>query len=174
MKSVAADPFGAFRLDRKVAVVTGGARGIGRAAAIALAGAGAAVAILDRDAAAADATAQAIGNAATASAESANAVMTWAIRLLGLVIVFLGCRVILRPVRMVASYVPLVDAVASLGVTVVALVATLVVGPTVIAFAWLFHRPLTALLVAAAGTGLAACVLTYHRHARARLPTAPG
>src|SRR6185503_14064128 len=63
--AAAADPFGAFRLDRKVAVVAGGARGIGRAAAIALAGAGAAVAILDRDAAAADATAQAIGNIAS-------------------------------------------------------------------------------------------------------------
>jgi NAD(P)-dependent dehydrogenase (short-subunit alcohol dehydrogenase family) len=64
--AAAADPFGAFRLDRKVAVVTGGARGIGRAAAMALAGAGAAVAILDRDTAAADATAQTIGNTAAA------------------------------------------------------------------------------------------------------------
>ena len=110
-----------------------------------------------------------------ASAESANAVMTWAIRLLGLVIVFVGCRVILRPVRMIASYVPLLDAVASLGVTVVALVATLVIGPLVMtALAWVFHRPLTALLVATTGIGLAACVLAYHRQARARLPAGSG
>ena len=67
MDSAAADPFGAFRLDRKVAVVAGGARGIGRAAAMALAGAGATVAILDRDAAAADAAAQAIGTIAAAA-----------------------------------------------------------------------------------------------------------
>jgi NAD(P)-dependent dehydrogenase (short-subunit alcohol dehydrogenase family) len=50
----------AFRLDGKVAVVTGGARGIGRAAGSALAAAGAAVAILDRDAATAETTAKAL------------------------------------------------------------------------------------------------------------------
>ena len=58
-----------FRLDGRRAVVTGGARGIGRAIAFALAGAGATVTIADRDAAAAEATAAALrerGGAAAA------------------------------------------------------------------------------------------------------------
>jgi NAD(P)-dependent dehydrogenase (short-subunit alcohol dehydrogenase family) len=43
------DPLSMFRLDGKVALVTGGGSGIGRATAAALAGADAAVAILDID-----------------------------------------------------------------------------------------------------------------------------
>lgn len=59
----ASDPFAAFRLDGKIAVVTGGARGIGRATAAALAGAGTAVALLDRDIATAEATARCLAAA---------------------------------------------------------------------------------------------------------------
>jgi NAD(P)-dependent dehydrogenase (short-subunit alcohol dehydrogenase family) len=71
--AVDTDPFAAFRLDRKIAVVAGGARGIGRAAAMALAGAGAAIAILDRDAATAETTAHAIaGRGAAVSAHTAD------------------------------------------------------------------------------------------------------
>jgi len=51
-----ADPLSAFRLDGKVALVTGGGSGIGRATAAALAGAGAAVAIFDIDPARAQTT----------------------------------------------------------------------------------------------------------------------
>src|SRR5512146_3080474 len=70
----AADPLSAFRLDGRIAVVTGGARGIGRATAAALAGAGAAVALIDRDAASAEATARALsaGDAPAMSVHAAD------------------------------------------------------------------------------------------------------
>ena len=55
-----------FRVDGKVAVVTGGARGIGLAAARALAEAGARVVLLDRDGGAARRAAETIGSAAVA------------------------------------------------------------------------------------------------------------
>ena len=71
MNSAATSSLGAFRLDGKVAAITGGARGIGRATAAALAAAGAAIAILDRDVAMTETTAQAI--AAGGSAVSVHA-----------------------------------------------------------------------------------------------------
>ncbi len=57
-----------FRLDGRRAVVTGAARGIGRAIAFALAGAGAAVTIADRDRDAAEATAEALRGAGGSAA----------------------------------------------------------------------------------------------------------
>lgn len=57
---------GSFRIDGAVAVITGGARGIGLATAEALAGAGARPILLDRDGAAADQAAAALGAGASA------------------------------------------------------------------------------------------------------------
>jgi NAD(P)-dependent dehydrogenase (short-subunit alcohol dehydrogenase family) len=63
----APDPLAVFRLDGKVALVTGGGSGIGRATAAALAGAGAAVAVLDLDPARADAAAEELAAAGYAA-----------------------------------------------------------------------------------------------------------
>ena len=57
---------GSFRIDDAVAVITGGARGIGLATAKALAGAGARPILLDRDGNAADQAAEALGAGASA------------------------------------------------------------------------------------------------------------
>ena len=61
-------PLDAFRLDHRVAIITGGAQGIGLEAARLFVAAGARVVLADRDGAAAAAAAHALGAAATAVA----------------------------------------------------------------------------------------------------------
>jgi NAD(P)-dependent dehydrogenase (short-subunit alcohol dehydrogenase family) len=67
-RAAGGDPLGRFRLDGKVVCITGGAAGIGAAAAALMTAAGATVVVLDRDPAAAEATAASIGGACEARA----------------------------------------------------------------------------------------------------------
>src|SRR5829696_6395479 len=68
-----AAPLDRFRIDGRVALVTGGARGIGLACARLLADAGAKVFVLDRDAPAAQAAAASIAGAAALDLDVADA-----------------------------------------------------------------------------------------------------
>ncbi|NOZ29574.1 MAG: SDR family oxidoreductase [Chloroflexi bacterium] len=87
------DPLSLFRLDDRVALVTGGSKGLGKAMAAALAGAGADVAISSRHLDEAEATAQEIAEATgrrvipiqadVTSADQVNAMVDQVVRTLG-------------------------------------------------------------------------------------------
>jgi NAD(P)-dependent dehydrogenase (short-subunit alcohol dehydrogenase family) len=64
------DPLASFRLDGEVAVVTGGASGIGRAVALAFARVGARITIIDRDKAGGDSVVREIGTQGAAEAHA--------------------------------------------------------------------------------------------------------
>jgi hypothetical protein len=107
-------------------------------------------------------------------AEGANTAMTWILRLFGAALICLGWRVVLRPLQMIASYVPIADALAAFGVGVAALLATLVTAPLVIGIAWLFYRPLNAIVIIAIGGGLGCLGFAYLRKGAVSRPAAPG
>lgn len=109
-----------------------------------------------------------------AAAESANRILTWALRAVGAVLMFLGFAMILRPLVVLAAVVPLFGSIMSAGTGLVAGVLTLVLAPVVIAVAWFWYRPLVAILVLAVGLAGAAGMAWLARRRRALTPATPG
>ena len=88
-------------------------------------------------------------------AQEENATMTWILRLIGVVLMLVGFSLILRPLAIVGSVIPLLGDVIGAGTFLVALVCTMAIAPIVIAIGWLWYRPLVGigvLVVGAAAT----------------------
>lgn len=88
-------------------------------------------------------------------AQDDNATMTWIIRFVGLFGLFIGFASLFAPVSLLASYIPLLGGLVTGAVKLVALAATAIVGPMVIAFAWFAYRPMVSLVVIGIGAALA-------------------
>lgn len=102
------------------------------------------------------------------AAQSENTIVTWAVRV-GL---FVGFAFILSILGVIADVVPFLGSLVRFGTTAIALVFTLLIGPAVIAVAWIAYRPLLAIAVLAAGIALAAGIL-YLRRGKAAPAAAP-
>ena len=86
------------------------------------------------------------------AAQSDNNVLTWLVRLGGLVALFAGFFLILRPLSVMGDLLPLLGAILGAGAGLVALLLSLVCGLCVIALAWIFYRPVL-------GIGLLVCAV---------------
>jgi len=81
----------------------------------------------------------------------------------------LGFALILNPLVVVADVIPFIGNILGAGATLVALMATAVLAPVVIAIAWFWYRPLIGILVLAAGAAIAYGLKHLaHRKAAAR------
>lgn len=85
-------------------------------------------------------------------AQADNRVLTWIIRIVGLVVLWIGFLLIFGPFAVIAEAVPLVGGLLAAGVSLAAALFALVVGVPVIALAWLWFRPIVAGLILAGGT----------------------
>lgn len=90
-----------------------------------------------------------------ATAHEENRILTWILRGVGLLVLFIGFASLFAPVNLLASYVPILGSLVSGAVSIVAAAATAIVGPLVIAIAWFAYRPLLSVIVLAGGFGLA-------------------
>jgi Transmembrane protein 43 len=107
-------------------------------------------------------------------AERENRILTWILRGVGLVAMWFGAFLMLRPLVVVADVVPLIGDVLGAGAALVALAFALVATAIVVAVAWLWYRPLVSLVVLAIG-GIVAFLLhrLAARRANAKAPPTP-
>lgn len=106
------------------------------------------------------------------AAESENAILTWILRVVGVVLVFVGFSLIFAPIRVLADVVPIFGSIVGFGTGLISGVLTLLVAPLVIAVAWFAHRPIMAAIVLAVGVALA-FGLSKLRRARAPAGAVP-
>ncbi|MCC7348846.1 MAG: TMEM43 family protein, partial [Variibacter sp.] len=92
------------------------------------------------------------------AAERENTVITWLVRLFGTLGVFVGFALVLRPLVVVADFVPLLGSILGAGAGLVSLLLTFVLAPLVIAIAWFYYRPLVAIVILAGGAAAAFAV----------------
>ncbi|MGD9477894.1 TMEM43 family protein [Shinella sp. G-2] len=103
------------------------------------------------------------------AAQSENTIITWAVRIGGLVGLFVGFASIFSILGVIADVVPFVGSIVRFGTSAIALIFTLLLGPAIIAIAWIAYRPLIAIAVLAAGIALAVGIL-YLRRGKAAAP----
>lgn len=84
-------------------------------------------------------------------AEDENVTLTWVLRLIGVILMLVGFNLVLRPLAVAGSVIPLLGDVIGAGSFLVALVCTAAIAPFVIAFGWLWYRPLVGIGVLAVG-----------------------
>lgn len=71
-----------------------------------------------------------------------NRILTWGLRGMGLILMFIGFSLVFGPVDYVARFIPLVGRVISAAKSMIAAGLTLFFGGTTIAVGWVFYRPL--------------------------------
>ena len=105
-----------------------------------------------------------------ADAISGNRVLTWILRLVGLVALFIAFSLVMAPLGVLASVIPFLGNIVRMGTGLVAFALAVLVGAVTIAIAWFFFRPLLSLGIIVVG---AAIPFVAPRMARSRQAEAP-
>jgi hypothetical protein len=106
-------------------------------------------------------------------AEADNVTLTWILRLVGTVVMFLGFLIIFNPLKVLADVVPFIGSIVGFGTGLLAAVLTLILAPATIAIAWLFYRPLVGIAILAVGIALAYGLTRLRRNRPAPLQGKP-
>ena len=75
-------------------------------------------------------------------AEVQNTILTWTLRPIGALVMFLGFSLLMGPISALASVIPVIDNLVGAGVALVAFLLTAIAAPLIIGLSWLAVRPL--------------------------------
>jgi hypothetical protein len=99
-------------------------------------------------------------------AQSENSILTWVMRLVGFVVMFIGFALIFNPLHVLADVVPFIGGIVGFGTGLLAVLLGFAGSLVVIALAWLAARPLlgVALLVIAVAALVHSIARVRHHH----------
>jgi len=100
-----------------------------------------------------------------ADAMTGNAILTWALRIGGLLLLMLGFSMIMGPVGVLADVIPFLGSLARMGTGAIAFVLAVLVGGITIAVAWFWYRPLLSIGIVVAAFAGAFLVSRFGRKA---------
>ena len=81
------------------------------------------------------------------AAQAENATLTWILRAVGVVLMFVGFGLILRPLGVLGDVIPILGDVIRAGAGFVGLLCTAAIAPLVIAIGWLWYRPIVGIAI---------------------------
>ena len=88
-----------------------------------------------------------------AAAQSANVVLTWVMRVVGFFMIFGGLNLLIGPLRVVATRIPLIGGLFGAGMSLITFLLAAAASLIIIAVAWLTARPLLGILLLLLGGG---------------------
>jgi len=90
-------------------------------------------------------------------AQESNRVLTWILRLLGFILMFAGLNMVLKPLSVIADFLPIMGNIVAAGTGIVSFAAAAIFALVTIAVAWIVYRPVwgCVLILIAAGVAVA-------------------
>ena len=94
------------------------------------------------------------------AAHTSNKILTWVLRIIGVILMLAGLSLMLRPASVLADVVPLFGSIVETGTFFISLMVASVMSFATVAVAWLFYRPFLgiSLLVIAGGLTVLVCL----------------
>ncbi len=81
------------------------------------------------------------------SAKSSNKLMTWILRFVGFFMIMIGTKIILKPLEVIGDVVPFIGNIIGFGIGIMSFIAAVQISLLTIAIAWIFYRPMFAIML---------------------------